>query len=247
MFKPVAVIPVYDHAETIGGMVERVIAAGLPAIVVDDGSGAECARAMDALVAGAGGEVTLVRRPENGGKGAAVLDGLRRASALGFTHALQIDADGQHDAADIPRFLAVARDHPGAVILGRPVFDASVPKVRLYGRGITHVLVWVHTLSFGIPDAMCGFRIYPLGEVLALAARAPLGRRMDFDIDILVRLSWQGMEFVSLPTKVRYPLDGISHFRLGRDNVLIAWLHVRSFVGMLVRLPRLIGRRRSVA
>jgi glycosyltransferase involved in cell wall biosynthesis len=241
--RPTAVIPVFDHPATVGGMVRSVRDAGLHCIVVDDGSGAECARVLDDIAAEGGERVTLVRRPRNGGKGAAVLDGLARAQALGYTHVLQIDADGQHDSGDIPAFLALARQHPEAVILGRPVFDESIPRYRAVGRWVTHLLTWVHTLSFEIRDTMCGFRVYPIDAVLALDASAPLGRHMDFDIELLIRLHWRGLAFVSIPTRVRYPADGVSHYRMGRDNALVMYMHLRLFLGMIARLPWLLARK----
>jgi glycosyltransferase involved in cell wall biosynthesis len=245
MFTPAVVIPVYEHGRAVVSVVQGVLATDLHCIVVDDGSGPECAHVLDAIAAEAPARVTLSRRPVNGGKGAAVLHGLARAHELGFTHAVQIDADGQHDPGDIAAFVALARDHPAAMIIGRPIFDASVPTSRLYWRRVTHVLVWIHTLSFTIQDSMCGFRVYPIRPVLDLADRVALGQRMDFDIEILVRLYWQGLDIVSRPTQVRYPLDGISHFRLWWDNMLITRLHVMLFLGMLARLPRLIARHWS--
>lgn len=241
MIRCTGVIPVYDHERAVGAVVEGVVAAGLPCVLVDDGSGPACAQELDRLAAGVAG-VTLVRLPRNLGKGGAVMAGLRAAHAAGCTHALQIDADGQHDVADVARFVGAAAANPEAVVCGRPVFDASIPRSRLYGRYLTHALVWLNTLSFEIPDTMCGFRVYPLAPVIALLDSARLGERMDFDIEILVRLHWRGQRFVWLPTRVAYPADGVSHFRMLRDNLLISRVHGRLFLGMLARLPRLAGR-----
>ena len=163
-----------------------------------------------------------MRLPVNGGKGAAVMAGLRAARRAGYTHALQIDADGQHDAADVPRFLDAARAEPHAVILGQPVFDESVPRSRLYGRYVTHVWVWIETLSLSIRDSMCGFRLYPLDAACALIDSVDLPTRMDFDIAILVRLHWRGLAFHGIPTRVTYAADGVSHFDVLWDNVRIS-------------------------
>lgn len=239
----VAVIPVYNHPATIGRVVEAVRAHGLPCVLVDDGSEPGCAGVLDALAAEQGEAVALVRLSQNQGKGGAVMAGLREAARRGFTHALQIDADGQHDTADVPRFLAMARQHPRAVICGVPQYDDSVPRARLYGRYATHVWVWINTLSLAIRDSMCGFRVYPLRDVVALIDDVRIGRRMDFDIEVLVRLHWRGLAIVNVPTRVRYPRDGISHFRAGRDNLLISRMHARLFFGMLARLPQLLLRR----
>lgn len=243
MHKAVAVIPCYNHPQTIGNMVNAVRAHGLHAVVVDDGSDAACARVLDDLAALHGDAMSLVRLAANEGKGGAVMAGLRQAAALGYSHALQIDADGQHDVNDIPRFIAISREHPAAVVCGQPIYDASVPKSRLYGRYATHIWVWINTLSLNIRDSMCGFRVYPLAPVIKLIDEVRLGRRMDFDSELLVRLHWRAVPLVSQPTRVRYPLDGISHFQMVRDNVLISRMHARMFVGMLVRLPVLLWRK----
>ncbi len=241
-FDLVVIVPVYNHPATIGTLVHALRAQGQPCILVDDGSEPGCAAVLDAL-AQSNPDVHLLRLPVNQGKGGAMLAGLHEAQRRGHSHALQIDADGQHDPADIPRFIAQARTRPQAVICGNPIYDASVPKGRLYGRYATHIWVWINTLSFDIRDSMCGFRVYPLADTVAVIEGAPIGRRMDFDSDIVVRLHWRGVEIINLPTKVTYPADGISHFRMGRDNLLITRLHTVLFFGMLWRLPRLLWRK----
>jgi len=243
MHKAVAVIPCYNHPQTIGFMVDAVRARGLDVVVVDDGSDAVCAQVLDELATLHGAAMNLVRLVRNQGKGGAMMAGLRQAQALGYTHALQIDADGQHDVADIPRFLAASSQQPQAVVCGEPVYDASVPKGRLYGRYATHIWVWINTLSLDIRDSMCGFRVYPLAPVVQLIDQVSLGRRMDFDPELLVRLHWRGIPLISLPTRVSYPLDGISHFKLLWDNVLISHMHARLLLGMLLRLPMLLWRK----
>lgn len=240
-----AVIPVYNHGEAIGEVAGAVRAHGLPCILVDDGSEPGCAAVLDALAAADPEGTILVRLPENQGKGGAMIAGLREAGARGYTHALQIDADGQHDTGDVPRFVELARAHPATLICGTPIYDASVPKGRLYGRYLTHVWVWINTLSLAIRDSMCGFRVYPLPPTLALLDSVAIGRRMDFDVEVLVRLFWRGQRILNVPTRVRYPLDGVSHFDVVRDNVRISVMHARLFFGMLVRLPVLLWRKVS--
>jgi glycosyltransferase involved in cell wall biosynthesis len=242
MFKACVVIPVYNHQHAIGAMADAVVAQQLHCILVDDASNADCAAALDALAAAAPTQITLVRHTVNQGKGGAVLSGFQRAKELGFSHALQIDADGQHRPTDIPRFLEIAQAYPRAIVAGCPQYDDSVPKIRLYGRYLTHIWVWINTLSMAITDSMCGLRVYPLAPTLALHRRHPFGRRMDFDTDVLVRLYWAGLHIINVPTRVGYPTDGVSHFRLWRDNVLITRMHVLHFFGMLPRMPRLILR-----
>ncbi len=242
-FSPIVVIPVYNHGAAIGAMIAGVRKQDVPCLMVDDGSDSDCAGILDALATSHPDQVSLLRLPSNQGKGGAVMAGLREAARRGYSHALQIDADGQHDPADIPGFLAEARAHPDAVVCGCPVYDASVPKIRLYGRYATHVWVWINTLSFDIRDSMCGYRVYPLAPTLALMDATKLGRRMDFDADIVVRLYWRGTVVRNRETRVTYPLDGISHFRVLRDNLRISRMHAALFLGMLVRSPMLILRK----
>ena len=237
---PVVIIPVYNHELAIGAVVDQLRAHRVPILLVDDGSQPSCAAVLDGLVKPP--DVLLFRRPKNGGKGAAVISGLREASRLGFSHAVQIDADGQHALGDLPKFLFQATAHPEALITGQPMFDASVPKGRLYGRYLTHIWVWINTLSLAINDSMCGFRVYPLARTLS-ALVPSIGQRMDFDPEIAVRLVWGGTEVINLPTHVTYPTDGVSHFDVLWDNVRITGMHTRLFFGMLWRLPRLLWRR----
>jgi glycosyltransferase involved in cell wall biosynthesis len=241
--KPCVLIPVYNHEHAVGAVVQGVLAHGVHCLLVDDGSSPECARVLDALAAASPNDVTLVRLAHNQGKGGAVVSGFRRAHQDGYTHVLQLDADGQHDVADVPHFFALAAQHPDAVIVGCPIYDESVPALRLYARYLTHVWVWINTLSFAIRDSMCGFRAYPLAPVMKLLERKLPGRRMNFDTDILVRLYWDGLDVVNLPTRVSYPTDGVSHFRAFRDNVLITRMHTTLFFGMLLRLPKLLARK----
>ncbi|WP_374439641.1 glycosyltransferase family 2 protein [Pseudomonas panipatensis] len=240
-FRPCAVIPVYNHEHALPQVVADLHAAGLPCVLVDDASSANCAQVMDILATGA--NTHLVRLPVNQGKGGAVMAGLREATNLGYSHALQVDADGQHDLADVERFLDASQRLPQALICGYPQYDDSVPKSRLYARYLTHVWVWINSLSLSIRDGMCGFRVYPLAPTLALIERTRLGRRMDFDPEILVRLAWRNQPMHWLPTRVHYPLDGLSHFRLFHDNALISSMHARLFFGMLWRAPAILWRR----
>jgi len=240
---PCVIIPVYNHEHAITIMVNAVLAYDLPCILVDDGSTPTCAQVLSQLAAAAPERITLLQHTHNLGKGAAVITGLLHAAKLNYTHALQIDADSQHNPADIPKFFKLATSHPDAVITGCPQYDANVPKVRLYARYLTHIWVWINTLSFTIKDSMCGFRVYPLSSFVALTEQNKLGQRMDFDMEVLVRLYWEGVKIINVPTRVRYPIDGVSHFRMLLDNVLISRMHTRLFFGMLWRLPRLLVRK----
>jgi predicted LPLAT superfamily acyltransferase len=241
-FVPCLLIPIYNHWRSIRATVDRLVGYALPIFIVDDGSN-EATQQVLAELAADFPQICLFRLPQNGGKGAAVMHGMRAALAAGFTHALQIDADGQHDTTDVPRFLALGKEHPEALICGQPIYDASVPKGRLYGRYITHFWVSVETLSPSIIDSMCGFRLYPLNATCALINRVTLPTRMDFDIEVIVRLAWAGVEFQKVGTRVIYPQDGLSHFNMLRDNLRISKMHTRLTCGMLLRLPVLLMRK----
>jgi glycosyltransferase involved in cell wall biosynthesis len=235
-FKPCLILPVYNHELPLVGIVERLDAFGLACFLIDDGSAEPCARVIREL-AERFPWIETIRLERNGGKGGAIKLALAAAERGGYTHALQIDADGQHDTADIPKFLEQARDHPQATIVGQPIFDASIPRHRFYFRYLTHVWVWINTLSFSIRDALCGYRVYPVAATARLIRESTLGNHMEFEVEILVKLYWRGVAVLPLPTRVIYPEDGISHFRLFEDNVLLSLMQARLFLGMLRRLP----------
>jgi glycosyltransferase involved in cell wall biosynthesis len=226
-------VPVYRHAAKFAAF-SKLLPAGVPVIVVDDGNGEEEARVLHGL-----GHPT-VRLPRNVGKGGAVLAGLRAAAAEGYTHVLQIDADGQHDAGDIPRFLSASKDNPGALINSRPLFDASAPKARAHGRAITNFWVRLETGGRDIGDAMCGFRVYPIGPMRPLLNKGLSFKGMGGDIEILVRARWQGVTAITLDTRVTYPEDGSSNFSMLKDNLRFFGLHTMLVCTMLTR--KALGR-----
>jgi len=242
-FRPCAVIPTFDNPATVRAVVERVRAHLADIVVVDDGSGPAGRAACDAIASA--GLAHVERRAQNGGKGAAVKTGFAAAQRLGATHVLQVDADGQHDLADIPRFLAEARAHPDALILGRPVFDATQPRSRAFARQLSIFWVNVETGSRAIADPQCGFRVYPLAAALAAGAR---GDHMEFDLELPVRMVWAGIAVRNLPTRVRYlsaDEGGVSHFRVVRDTARISWLHIRlSLLAAARGLAQRLGARR---
>jgi glycosyltransferase involved in cell wall biosynthesis len=184
-------------------------------------------------------------RAENGGKGAAVLDGLRAAEAAGFTHVLVMDADGQHPASLIGRFMALSSSRPDAMILGVPVFDATAPRVRVIGRKISNALARIESLG-EVRDSLFGFRVYPLAPLRQAMERGRFMRRFDFDVEAVVRLCWNGVPALNVPAPVRYfrtTEGGVSHFRYGRDNWLLAVMHARLLIGFLKKLPCVLARR----
>ena len=215
-----------------------------PVWVVIDGSTDASAERLATLAAGDPGLRVLVL-PRNVGKGAAVLHGMKAAHAAGFTHVLTMDADGQHPAGLIPEFMAASRERPDAMILGKPIFDASAPKIRVRGRRISNFFADLETLWAGIGDSLFGFRVYPIEPLERVMERTMWMRRFDFDNEAAVRLVWAGVPPVNRAAPVRYfraDEGGVSHFHYLRDNVLLTWMHMRLVLGALVRLPKRLLR-----
>ena len=229
-------------------LLETVIGARChwaPIWVVIDGSTDDSAAAVEQLAA----TDTMIRvfvLASNAGKGAAILHGLRHAEAAGYTHALTMDGDGQHPAALIPRFVAESIAHPHALILGKPVFDRSAPRIRVLGRKLSNLWAGLETLWMSNFDSLFGFRVYPIRALRMTLESSRWMRRYDFDAEAAVRLCWQGHPLISLPAPVRYYTrnqGGISHFQYVRDNLLLSWMHARLLLAFLIRLPRLLARR----
>lgn len=235
------IIPVYRHGKACAAVVDGLSQYTYPIILVDDGNDAET-QAQLRQIADSHPAVTLVTLPENRGKGSAFTAGIAKASELGWTHALQIDADGQHDLTRTPFFFAQAAAHPAALICGYPEYDASAPAHRKNGRKFANA--WAKIVSFerGIVDSLCGFRIYPVEPTLHILTHEHCDRRMGFDIEILVRLIWAGVPYQFFPVRVTYPADGVSNFRVVRDNVRISWVYTRLCTGMILRLPFLLAK-----
>jgi glycosyltransferase involved in cell wall biosynthesis len=213
--------------------------------VIVDGSTDGSAEQL-AELASSDPHLRVLRRARNGGKGAALFEGLTEAQRLGFTHALTMDSDGQHPATAIPAFMAASAADPEAMILGEPQFDASVPLLRLRGRRISNWCTNLTTLSTAIHDTLFGFRVYPIAPLLAVMRRSRWMRSFDFDAEAVVRLSWRGVPALNLPAPVRYfsrAEGGVSHFNYWRDNVLLTGMYLRLFAGFLLRLPLLLARR----
>jgi glycosyltransferase involved in cell wall biosynthesis len=240
-FRPCVLIPTYDNPATIRSVVEQARAYLTDVIVVDDGSHAPGREACESLASA--GLVTLHRCPVNGGKGAAVKAGFALALARGFTHAVQVDGDGQHDLSQIPRFLALAQGRPEALILGTPVYDHTLNKGRYVARLVTRFWNYLEVMGPSIGDSMCGFRVYPIAAAIASGTR---GNRMDFDIEIPVRMVWKRVPVVNAEVRVRYLTaeeGGISHYQTVRDTLLISWAHSKLMTEIIFRTLTWPARR----
>jgi glycosyltransferase involved in cell wall biosynthesis len=236
------IIPHYNHHHQLIRFLPRLVATGVPCLIIDDGSSEESHQLLQTALADYP-NVQLFLQRRNRGKGGAVKAGFCHARSLGFTHAIQIDADGQHNLEDLPEFIRISTENPQAIICGKPVFDESAPKARVYGRKVTDFWVALETLSLKIKDGLCGFRVYPLTQVENILDHYYLSNRMDFDTEFLVKAVWSKTQLIFLKTQVIYPEQNISHFNYLRDNLQLIKLHSRLVLGMLVRFPMLVWHR----
>ena len=238
-------IPSYDTGPKVYQTVSEARAQWNPVWVVVDGSRDATTEGLRVMARSDDGLRVWVL-PDNQGKGAAVLHGLLLAQAAGFTHVLTMDADGQHPAELIPKFMQVSARQPQAMILGRPVFDASAPLLRVHGRRVSNGWTNLETLGAGVADSLYGFRVYPVGPLVAVMQRQRWMRRFDFDTEAVVRLAWRGVKPINLDAPVKYlsaAQGGVSHFRYGRDNALLSWMHARLMLEFVLRLPWLLARK----
>ncbi len=240
-------IPSYNSGVQLIATVAAARRQWNPVWVVVDGSTDGSATPLHALAA-QDHALRVWVLPHNQGKGAAVLHGVQLALQQGFSHVLTMDADGQHPADLIPRFMQESQRHvdPLTMVLGRPVFDASAPLLRVRGRKISNAWAWLETLGAGIGDSLYGFRVYPAAALAHVMQRQRWMRRFDFDPEAVVRLAWQGVKPVNLDAPVKYlsaAEGGVSHFRYGRDNLLLTWMHTRLMIEFALRLPVLLWRR----
>jgi glycosyltransferase involved in cell wall biosynthesis len=238
-------IPSYNTGAQVYNTVLTARAVWQPVWVVVDGSTDGTAAGLQAMAdADPGLRVWVL--PQNAGKGAAVLHGLQQAAAAGYTHALTMDSDGQHPADLIPAFMQASMSRTEAMILGRPVFDASAPLLRVRGRRVSNWWTNLETLGAGVADSLYGFRVYPVAALAAVMQRQPWMRRFDFDTEAAVRLAWRGVKPINVDAPVKYlraDEGGVSHFRYGRDNLLLSWMHARLMVEFALRLPVLMWRK----
>ena len=238
-------IPTFNTGNKVFETVLNVRRFWDPVWIVVDGSTDGTTEKLQALAATDAGLRVFVLS-QNQGKGAAILHGLRAAIAQGYTHVLTIDADGQHPAGEIPAFMQVSRENPDALILGRPVFDASAPRIRVMGRQISNWCTNLETLWEGIGDSLFGMRVYPARPLLEIMEANHFMRRFDFDVEAAVRLVWRGARPINLPAPVRYfrpDEGGVSHFNYVRDNLLLSGMHLRLAAGFVLRLPLLLTRK----
>jgi hypothetical protein len=248
-FKPIVMIPSYNTgADLLRETVAGALQTGFDVLVIVDGSTDGSADSLEQR-AGGGANLRVLRKPRNTGKG----DSLRRAAELvvkdHYTHALVMDSDGQHPAAAIAPMIALARENPGAIIMGQPVFGAEAPRARVHGRKLTSFWTDIETLWCGLGDTLFGMRVYPLQPFLAAFRQTSFARGFDFDPEIAVRMTWLGCRPIPYTVPVRYlraDEGGVSHFHYLRDNCKLTLLHFRLVPELiLIRLLPFISRMRA--
>jgi len=239
-------IPSYNSGTLVLRTAREAMSRWAPVWVVIDGSTDGTAEDLQALAA-TDPRLRVLVLASNQGKGAALLYGLLQARREGFTHALTMDADGQHPASHVAAFITASQRAPDAVVLGVPQFDESAPALRRRGRRISNWWANLETLGAGVKDSLFGFRVYPIAPLVDIMQSRRWMRRFDFDPEAAVRLVWAGVPPLNLPAPVKYLTaaeGGVSHFNYLRDNVLLTGMHVRLMVEFVLRLPFLLLRGR---
>lgn len=246
-YRQAILIPVYKHGKACERVVENLKPfceeSQTKVILVDDGNDDDTKNILRETAGKNSGFVTLIENERNRGKGVAFRIGMEKAKEMGFTHVLQLDADGQHDIGRCSFFFEKSKESPEKLICGYPEFDETAPGHRKGGHKFANTWCAIVTWSGGIVDSLCGFRIYPVESTCAFLRKGHIDSRMGFDIDILIKLIWRGVKYEFYPVKVTYPIDGISNFHPFRDNVRISWVFTKFFCGMIVRSPILLWRK----
>ncbi len=234
MYNLVFLIPYYNHPLKIKNLVENLQNFGYEILIINDGSNQKSRQVLDDL------KVKIIDKKQNEGKGNAIKTAFSYALQNSITHLFQIDADFQHDLSEILDFIKISKQNPDSFICGSPIYDEKIPKSRFYGRKITNFWAKINSLNFTIKDAMCGFRIYPV-KPLKNAILISKTNRMEFDIEILVNALRQNVKILWKNVKINYEKDGISHFKMFKDNILISKMHAKMFFS----LPKFILKRKN--
>jgi len=241
-------IPTFNTGARLLATVREALVRWRPVWVVVDGSTDGSNQSVEAMTTLEEG-LRVITLAQNGGKGAAVLAGAQAALAAGFSHALVMDADGQHPADRIEEFMQASQQNPRSLVLGRPIFGPEAPQVRLQGRKLSIGLVQLEVFGKAIHDPLFGFRVYPLEPLAKVLTGTRWARRYDFDPEVAVRLVWRGVPTDNIAANCRYLTreeGGVSHFHYWRDNLRMIWLHTRLITELLLfRWIGLVFRRKG--
>jgi glycosyltransferase involved in cell wall biosynthesis len=235
------IVPVFDHGLTIQGVV-RGAKAVLPVIAVDDGSTDQTPKVLAAERG-----ITRLTLPKNQGKAAALKAGFAKAEELGFTHAITIDADGQHPVEALEDFVTACRRQPNAFIIGvRNLKAAHAPMPRRISNALSTFWFRFET-GVKLTDTQCGFRVYPLAAIRGLKVDSD---RYAFELEVMVKAAWAGIPLVPQPVPVDYeaPTSQMSHFDPLRDFLRISRVHSRltgKAIWMLLQFRNGSSRRKE--
>lgn len=229
MINVLIVIPTYNNLKTLRTVTEKALSTGLKVLVVNDGSTDGSTETLEGL------PVERMDFTVNRGKGAAILSAAEWADTNKFTHIITIDADGQHNPGDIPRFLDMIKKNPWTIIVGNRQFKDTVPFSSRFGRKFSNMWVWI-TTGCRVPDSQSGFRAYPVAALRQVTCR---GRRYDFEVEILVRGAWAGLPITHTDIPVHYSDETIkaSHFDPLRDNARISWTYTQLVLRNFIPWP----------
>ena len=219
------IIPCYKHAHTLKQVLTNLASLNYLMVVVDDGNDLEQKTIISNTVKEFD-KAVLIEHETNLGKGAAIADAILYLKEHNFTHAIQIDADMQHNLNDLDKFISLSKQYPNDIISGTPIYDDKAPKGRVIGRKITNFFVALECCTLSIKDAMIGFRVYPVEPTYKIIKKHHLAKRMEFDIEILVWAYWCGCKTRFIETKVNYPEGGVSNFK-AKDNLKISLMHTK--------------------
>lgn len=239
--KVCVVMPTYNNGGTLRNVVERTLSVCVDVIVVNDG----CTDNSADILASFGERITVVDYGKNRGKGYALKQGFNKAKAMGFDYALTIDSDGQHFPEDIPLFVEVLEQHPGALIVGsRNLNQENMPGGNTFANKFSNFWFKVQT-GINLPDTQTGYRLYPLRNMPCLVL---LTYRYEAELELLVFSAWRGTTLIPIKINVFYPKgeERVSHFRPFWDFFRISVLNtVLCVVALVYGWPsRLIRKAR---
>lgn len=217
--KVCVLIPTYNNEQTLAKVISGVLRYTDQVVVVNDGSTDSTAAILDKFQT-----IERVQYPVNRGKGYALRQGFKKALTLGFDYVITIDSDGQHFAEDLPLFLEKLETAPAAIIIGaRNMGQASVPTKSSFGNKFSTFWFWVET-GYKMQDTQSGYRLYPVRLMEPIRF---ITRKFEFEIEVLVRSAWRGIDVLHVPVNVFYPEKGkrITHFRPFKDITRITILN----------------------
>lgn len=220
-------LPSYNNAVTVGDVADMLVSKGFKIIAVNDGSTDGTEKILEER---RNSFAALVSYRKNRGKGYAIRCGLKKAAELGFSFLLSIDADGQHDISCVKKMLSAAEEFAAkegekrlenTILIGSRAKRGKDGKSR-FANDFSNFWFRIQTLH-NLPDTQSGCRLYPVKKLSGIKY---FTTRYEFELEILVRGAWKGMNFAAVPVDAIYEQENrVSHFRPGRDFTRISVLN----------------------